>query len=709
MTDAAHDFDWVPFYTEFADILLEYKDKKAKLSSIISKILSKLGIKNPFVYKKGDLYDICPFTLFALFNIDSSGQKRLTILQELKNEFYIKSPLPSSFKGCQTISSRTARFYSRSYDSEGKTDITNHWKLFESAIKFADSQSSSDKKLFIATFDQLKYNQQYRQKLTKALSWIRPFQYFYIGKKEKGYLSSRDLNWRDIITGRSYSDILEICTDYCKRFDSTTHSFPEFTELINNSEINEKEPVKFCWYIDSKCIRPEIEYFNEEDKYRNNYYYYGLHSILFQSNYDTDLKHINEIEVGDKIVIKQTLMAPQPSFMIYNTGTVIKNYGYGKGISALWDYKVAGNKIWHYFTSDEAIWRVEANDEIDWKQKALLDFTFKDIPQDITKFAIESFGNEKINSISNGSKNVINDVNNLTDGSPYTESDFLSEVFITREKYLSLKDLLLRKQNIILSGPPGVGKTFSAKRLAYSIIGSKNRKYVRMVQFHQNYSYEDFIQGIRPTKDGLKVVNGPFYEFCKTAESDPKHKYFFIIDEINRGNLSKIFGELLMLIESDKRGDKIETLYSSESFGVPKNLYIIGMMNTADRSLAMIDYALRRRFSFFELEPAFDSEGFEKMRRRINNKKYDNLIEAVKLINLEILNDSSLGEGCVIGHSYLCPKSKGNADNISVVNDEWIRSVIRYDLIPLLKEYWFDNKTEFDACSAKLKSVLPDQ
>ena len=204
-------------------------------------------------------------------------------------------------------------------------------------------------------------------------------------------------------------------------------------------------------------------------------------------------------------------------------------------------------------------------------------------------------------------------------------------------------------------------------------------------------------------------TSSPFYEFCKTAESDPKHKYFFIIDEINRGNLSKIFGELLMLIESDKRGDKIGILYSSEPFGVPKNLYIIGMMNTADRSLAMIDYALRRRFSFFELEPAFDSEGFEKMRVEINNTNYNKLIDAVKFVNSEIMNDPSLGDGCVIGHSYLCPKPKENADIISVVNDEWIRSVIRYDLIPLLKEYWFDNKTEFDACSEKLNRVLLDQ
>ena len=712
MTDAPPEYDWIPFYTEFADKLLEYKGKNAQLFTIISRILSKQGIKNPFVDKDGNQYDICPFTVFALFNIDSPKQDRLAILTEIKNEFDIKSPVPSSFKGCKTISSRALYFFSRSNNFYQQYDITNNWDLLESAIKFADYQSDATKEQFVMRFSPQMYNKPQRQKLTRALSWIRPTVYISFDGKELDYLYFKGLVSKEMmnsITGLSYLDILEICKNYCNRSDSTTHLLPEFSELMINSEINTKEPQKICWYIDSTIIendKKSIE-FNDQ-QYFFDYGYY-LHNLNIKSENETDLEHINAIEVGDKIAIVKTLSSPKSSFLIWNIGTVIKNYGNGNKIRVLLEDQFTKFKIWICFSSKESIWRVEAKNENDWKQRALLDFTFNDVPQDLNRFAIESIGNAHINSISNDIENLTADVENLAEVSPYTESDFLSEVFITKEKYQSLKDLLLRKQNIILSGPPGVGKTFSAKRLAYSIIGSKNRKYVRMVQFHQNYSYEDFIQGIRPTKDGLRLVNGPFYEFCKTAESDPEHKYFFIIDEINRGNLSKIFGELLMLIESDKRGDKIEILYSSEPFGVPKNLYIIGMMNTADRSLAMIDYALRRRFSFFELEPAFDSEGFEKMRLEINNTNYNKLIDAVKFVNSEIMNDPSLGDGCVIGHSYLCPKPKENADIISVVNDEWIRSVIRYDLIPLLKEYWFDNKTEFDACSEKLNRVLLDQ
>ena len=194
---------------------------------------------------------------------------------------------------------------------------------------------------------------------------------------------------------------------------------------------------------------------------------------------------------------------------------------------------------------------------------------------------------------------------------PYTKEDFLNDVFLDAAKYDTLKGLLLRKKNIILQGAPGVGKTFSARRLAYSIMGEKDESRVQFVQFHQSYCYEDFIMGFWSDGDKFKITNGPFYQFCKRAGDDGR-PYFFIIDEINRGNLSKIFGELMMLIEQDKRGERhaIRLLYADEKFYVPENVYIIGMMNTADRSLALIDYALRRRFAFFEFEPAFQSTGF---------------------------------------------------------------------------------------------------
>ena len=193
---------------------------------------------------------------------------------------------------------------------------------------------------------------------------------------------------------------------------------------------------------------------------------------------------------------------------------------------------------------------------------------------------------------------------------------------------------------------------------------------------------------------------GAFYNFCKKAEIDSDNEYFFIIDEINRGNLSKIFGELFMLIENDKRGNALQLLYSDEKFAVPKNVYIIGMMNTADRSLAMLDYALRRRFAFFDIKPGFETPGFREYRMALDNEKFNKLVSCVESLNREISVDESLGEGFCIGHSYFCNLQPDTID------DSWLYGVVEYELISLLKEYWFDEPMKVKDWSENLRSTI---
>lgn len=283
---------------------------------------------------------------------------------------------------------------------------------------------------------------------------------------------------------------------------------------------------------------------------------------------------------------------------------------------------------------------------------------------------------------------------------PYDKTRFLEDVFMTDDEYETLRQLLFYKKNVIIQGSPGVGKTFLARKLAYSIMGEEDSSRVEFVQFHQNYSYEDFIMGYKPNGNGFEIREGVFYDFCDKAKKDSTRDYFFIIDEINRGNVSKIFGELLMLIETDKRTDVIKLAYRDEEFCVPSNLYIIGMMNTADRSLAIMDYALRRRFSFFELEPAFEKDGFKKLliANGVTETLIDSIISKFKALNAYIANEkeSGLGNGFQIGHSYFCGKP-----NCS--EDKWYSNIVRYEISPMLKEYWFDELDKANEWIGKIK------
>lgn len=282
----------------------------------------------------------------------------------------------------------------------------------------------------------------------------------------------------------------------------------------------------------------------------------------------------------------------------------------------------------------------------------------------------------------------------------YTNDDFLREVYMPKEDLYTLQALLQRKKNVILQGAPGVGKTFAARRVAYTMMGEKNDDRIEQIQFHQNYSYEDFMMGYKPNEEGgFYLKTGVFYNFCKRAAADDRDKpYFFIIDEINRGNLSKIFGELLMLIENDYRDKPIKLSYRDEKFSVPSNVHIIGMMNTADRSLAMIDYALRRRFSFFDMKPGFETQEFKFYIQRFSATKFGNLIDAVIELNKTIAADESLGKGFCIGHSYFC--------NLETIGSHQLTNIVEYDILPMLREYWFDNEDKYKEESQKLIDAL---
>ncbi len=287
----------------------------------------------------------------------------------------------------------------------------------------------------------------------------------------------------------------------------------------------------------------------------------------------------------------------------------------------------------------------------------------------------------------------------------YSKEMALKELFIDEKQFEKICQAVLYKKNIILQGPPGTGKTFLARRLAYALLGKADSSRVEMIQFHQSYSYEDFIQGYRPTDNGtFELRNGVFYEFIQKAHGDPKEKHFFIIDEINRANLSKVFGELLMLIECDKRGKEfsIPLTYSGDSdhaFCVPDNVYLIGTMNTADRSITIVDYALRRRFLFCSLRPEFNKKFIDYLvGKNVDKSIASQIISKIMELNKVIASDSkNLGPGFEIGHSYFCPLED------VVDTKEWYNRIIDLEIEPLLAEYWFDNPDKAEAQIEELR------
>ena len=704
-------FQWTEFYMELASALLPYKNNRSELIAKLKTIFADAGMNFPFKERGKEVYeDICPFTVFGSFNKGITNANRIALLEQFAKQFSIKAAVPTEFDGIPVVMNLSAWFFAYK-ENRGEHDIDNLWELLEKAIAYSDEASTDNKNAFIAAYDTVTKQKMIKWNITMGLYWARPYTFINLDSTNRAFITDvdnmphyfttifSDIN-KGLPNGRNYLFMCEQAKNALNQKEYEYHSFPELSYYAWKSNQSGKTEETTTTTVDSNIKETNYWIYSPGDNASmwDEFYKSGIMGIGWDDV--TDLKGFSSKEEIKEYMKK-----------VYDP-----SYSYKNNAHCLWQFaneikvgdvifvkkgmhKIIGKGIvtsdYIYDTSRSTYKHIR---KVDWQNKGEWEHPGQAVMKTLTNIsAYPDYVQKLLALFAEDTSEEVSEQKEIK-YPLYSKDDFLNEVYMDEDTYNTLTELLEAKYNVILQGAPGVGKTFAAKRLAYSIMGQKDTSRVAMVQFHQSYSYEDFIQGYRPSKDGFELENGTFYKFCKEAEEDNERPYFFIIDEINRGNLSKILGELMMLIEKDKRGEKIKLLYSNEWFTVPQNVRIIGMMNTADRSLALMDYALRRRFAFFDFAPAFSSEGFKNYLAEKNSQKLESLITAVESLNNTISSDESLGDGFRIGHSYFCTDGE--------ITDEWLKSVVEYEVIPLIKEYWFDEPTKVRDWSATLRSAI---
>ena len=541
-------FTWVPFYQEFANKLLAFKNDRQGLIEKLKVAFDQCGEKFPKVESDGEVLDLDPFTVFGFFNKHKQvDDKRIAIIKSISLQFGVEVDIPVDFFGIPTVMPFQAAFFPFKVDGRGDEDINQLWELFESAIKYADSDGKLARSEFIKSYEAALKIKGVKAKLTMALFWIRPEMYLNLDSLNRKYIK----------------------------------------ESKDNLSLVEKFPVLKGWIVSSGetylAICDELKnMFGSKDYPLNDFKAFSLAAWKMEVESG---EHMDNVDVRHPL--NQILVGPPGTGKTYNTVIRAVAIVEGKSVDA-----------------------------------------------------------------------------------------------VVKEPYLEVK------------------KRFDAL---------KKDERICFTTFHQSYGYEDFMLGIRPNLDGendkadltYKCEPGIFKRFCDNAERveaaiDSERPYVFIIDEINRGNISKIFGELITLIEPSKRLGKIGEMRvrlpnareDEPDFGIPENVYIIGTMNTADRSIAMLDTALRRRFEFVEMMP-----DYEVLQKAVGAAEGDvDVARMLQVMNARI--EVLLDREHQIGHAYFLELGR----NPTL---ESVGMLFKNKVIPLLQEYFYDDYE-------KIRMVLGD-
>lgn len=646
-------FSWIPIHREATRMILTVPTRHEELLAILWEMeeqgLTVISLKDK--NHRGSphpLKQIDPFTFLATFNRTITDDNRRANWQFVKNKWKLQSEVPHDFSGIPTVDARASWFFPYSYKRR-EGDIDALWHMASQAMQRRITEI--DEELFNRC---CKVGWVSIRKLTIGLFWINPQNFLPCDKKTLALGQTHGVD----ISPKNFQSYLE----WVKRISIVLGR--NFPRVSHEAELAARGS-RYWW------LNMNLDQWRFDDMRVGTCQTYTLHDV--NGTKRRDYKHFRDVKPNDILV--GCVTSPQHEIVAICKIT-----------KALHDSQ-EGERI-----ELEVVERLKK--PVPYKGLKGYRELEKCKPLIIHRGSLFKLRETEYKVI----RSLINMANPIrVPESTYTKAMAVRELFLPESHFDNALEALREKKNLVLQGPPGVGKTFVATRLAKLLAKTNDPQRIGMIQFHQSYSYEDFIQGFRPTANGsFELKDGIFHQFCRRAQryESKNGACVFIIDEINRGNLSKIFGELMMLVEPDKRGRKfsIPLVYAKDSddkFYIPANVHIIGTMNTADRSLAMVDYALRRRFRFINLRPEFSSSTFKQFLsdRGAEPVLVRKVVSRMTALNKQIADDTkNLGPGYEIGHSYFCP-----GDGISP-DEVWFRRVVDLEIVPLLQEYWLDDE-----------------